>query len=128
MEEGLKIIMDDLDEPLNLFRCELAVFSEDQFPLFIKGEGITAVVSNPPGVHEHFFIVPYVNGLGIALLFILNGGRNGKIWKPGGCHVNDSHRLEPIARKLLSVQSFAGIIVRILFIRVDIKKDVDLSL
>ena len=48
-EERLQMITDDLDEHLDLFRCEFAVFSEDQFPMFVKDENITAVVGNLPG-------------------------------------------------------------------------------
>ncbi len=52
--EKLQMITDDLDERLNLFCSELAVFSEDQFPVPVKGENITAVVGNLPGIHQHF--------------------------------------------------------------------------
>src|SRR4030042_4863363 len=124
----LQMIMDDLDERLDLFRSELAVFSEDQFPFFIKGENITAVVGNLPGTHQHSLVIPHINGFGIALLLIFNGRRNSKIGKPGSCHVNDPNRLKLIAGKLLSVQSFAGILVCIFFIRIDVKQDMDLPL
>jgi hypothetical protein len=48
-EEKLQMITDDLDERPDLLRGELAVFSEDHSPFFVKGENITAVVGNLPG-------------------------------------------------------------------------------
>lgn len=37
------MLADDLDERLDLFRGELAVFFEDQYPVFVKGEDIAAM-------------------------------------------------------------------------------------
>ena len=125
--DRLQMIADHLDELLDLFCRELAIFSENQSAVFVKGENVTAVVGNLPGIHQDFLLIPNIDGCRIALLFILEGRRNGKIGKPGCCHVNDSNLLKLIARKFLSVHSFAGIVVRILFIGVDVKKDVDLS-
>ena len=50
------MITDDLDERPDLLRCELAVFSEDHAPFFVKGENITAVVGNLPGTQQGCFI------------------------------------------------------------------------
>ena len=50
------MITDDLDERPDLLRGELAVFSEDRFPFFVKGENITAVVGNLPGTQQGGFI------------------------------------------------------------------------
>jgi hypothetical protein len=50
------MITDDLDERLDLSRGELAFFSEDQSPFFVKGENITAVVGNLPGTQQGCFI------------------------------------------------------------------------
>jgi hypothetical protein len=55
-EEKLQMITDDLDERPDLLRGELAVFSEDQSPFFVKGENITAVVGNLPGTQQCGFI------------------------------------------------------------------------
>jgi len=55
-EEKLQMITDDLDERPDLLRGELAVFSEEQFPFFVKGENITAVVGNLPGTQQGCFI------------------------------------------------------------------------
>ena len=97
------MIADDLDERPDLFCGELTVFSEDQFPFFVKGKNITAVVGNLPSIHQHFLVIPHIGGFWIALLFILEGRGNGEIGKPGGCHINDADRLELFAGKLLSV-------------------------
>jgi hypothetical protein len=98
--DDLQMIMDDLNQRLDLFHGKFAVFSEDQFPFFIKGGNITALVGNLPGTHQHSVVIPYINGFGITLLFIFNGRRNSKIGKPGGCHVNNPNRLKLIAGKL----------------------------
>ena len=72
------MIADDLDEPLDVLRGELAVFSKDQSPLFVKGENITAVVGHLPGIHQRFLVIAHINGPGIAFLLVFKRGRNGK--------------------------------------------------
>ena len=42
------MIPDGFDECLDVIPAELAVFSKDQFSLFVKGENIAAVVGNLP--------------------------------------------------------------------------------
>ncbi len=120
------MIPNDSDECPDIVRAELAVFSEDQLPLFVEDENIAAVVGNLPCIHQYFFVIPDIDGPRIALLFILEGRRNGEVGKPGRCHIDDPDRLIPVSGKLLFIQGFAGVIVRIFFVRVDVKKDMDL--
>ena len=73
------MIADDLDERLDLLRGELAVFSENQSPFFVKGENVTAVVGNLPGSDQHFLVVSHIEGSGITLLFILRAEEMAKL-------------------------------------------------
>jgi len=57
------MITDGLDEHLDLFRGELALLFEDQFPLFVEGVDIAAVVGNLPCGHQHFLVVPHIDVL-----------------------------------------------------------------
>lgn len=65
------MLADCLEKRLDLRRGELAVFSEDQCPFFVKDENITAIVGNIPRLHQHLLVIPDINGFGIALLGIV---------------------------------------------------------
>ena len=120
------MIPDGFDERLDVLGAELAVFPEDQSPLLVEGEDIAAVVGNLPRLHQRFLVIPDIDGSGIPLLFILEGGSDGEVGKPGSRHVDDPDRLIPLSGKLLFVQGLAGVIVRVFLVRVDIKEDVNL--
>jgi hypothetical protein len=91
---SLQILLDDLEEFLNLFRRELAVFSEDNLTLLVKSQDIAAVIAESPLFDEHFLVITDIDRPRIFFLFLLERRGNQEIGHEGRCHIDDGDRLE----------------------------------
>ena len=74
LSSRLQMIADNFYKLLDLFGCELAVFSKNQSPVFVEGENVATIVSNLLSIHQYFLVIPDIDGCRIALLLILEGG------------------------------------------------------